>query len=291
MNRSISLPVIVVSLGALFAGTTGLRAADEASAGTRMREALRNTMQQLQEAQGQVATLQAQQDQNEKDKAALQAKIDAMSGQIKSLTEQSAADKSAADKAAADLRQQKQDLVTEMVDTLTIQINLLNKTGTDDKATLDKSVADMKSKNVDQAKALDQYGADIQLWKTGYYQYVVFANQTEAARAKLAEQKIYLTRLVDDRERKNLELYTTANEILTRYEKFSLGEALTAKEPFIGIAKVKLQEQVQDYKDKILAEKLRIGQGLSANVATPAPETPQAAPAVKAEVASVPARE
>ncbi len=265
MNRHLSLHVI---LGALLAMATAGHAADESSTtDTRLREALRSTMLQLQDAQGQVATLQAQQDQNEKDKTALQAKLDAMSAQVKSLTEQAATDKTASDKAIADLKQTKQDLVTEMVDTLTIQINLLNKTGTDDKSTLEKSVVDMKTKNPDTAKALDQYGSDIQLWKTGYYQYVVFSNQTEAARAKLAEEKILLKRIVDDRERKNLELYNTASEILTRYEKFSLGDALAAKEPFIGVTRVKLQEQVQDYKDKILTEKIRIGQRPANNVA------------------------
>jgi len=73
-------------------------------------------------------------------------------------------------------------------------------------------------------------------------------------------QNIMLHRLVDDREAKNLDLYTTANEILTRYEKFSLGDALSAKEPFVGATRVKLLELVQDYKDKLMTEKTRIGE-------------------------------
>jgi hypothetical protein len=42
-----------------------------------------------------------------------------------------------------------------------------------------------------------------------------------------------------------------SNEILTRYEKFSLGEALAAREPFIGLTRVKLENLTQDYSDKI----------------------------------------
>ena len=265
MSRN-SLFLLLVAFLALFPVAAGM--ADEpASTESRLRDALRNTMLQLRDAQGQVATLQAAQDQSDKDKAALQEKVDALNGQIKSLTEQSATDKAASDKMIADLKQNEQDLVTEMVDTLTIQINLLNKSGTDDKTTLDKSVADMKSKNADTAKAIDQYGTDIQLWKTGYYQYVQFATQTEAARAKLAAEAILLRRVVDDRERKNLQLFNTGTEILTRYEKFSLGDALTAKEPFIGVTRVKLQELVQDYKDKLLTEKIMIGQPINSSPA------------------------
>jgi hypothetical protein len=52
-------------------------------------------------------------------------------------------------------------------------------------------------------------------------------------------------------------LFKTANEILTRYEKFALGEALLAKEPFTGIARVKLESQVQDYQDKIADERVK----------------------------------
>ena len=56
---------------------------------------------------------------------------------------------------------------------------------------------------------------------------------------------------VADREAKNRELYRLANEILTRYEKFGLGDALAAREPFTGITRTKLENLVQDYSDKI----------------------------------------
>jgi len=271
MLRQPLLLLIPLFLGPIFLGPRGLADDQPSSTETRLREALRSTMQQLQDSQGQIATLQATQAQSDQDKAALQAKVDALGAQVKTLTDKAIADQAASDKIIADLKQGNQDLVTEMVDTLTIQINLLNKSGTDDKGTLEKSIADMKSKTPDTTKALDQYGSDIQLWKTGYDQYVQFANQTEAARAKLAVEAILLRRLVDDREAKNLELYTTAGEILTRYEKFSLGDALAAKEPFVGLTRVKLQELVQDYKDKLLTEKISIGQPPSMIAQGPAP--------------------
>ena len=261
MTRSLTclLPLLLSSILLVPLARADDQAA-AASAASRMRDALRSTMQQLNDAQNQVATLEAAQAQSAQQLADLQNKLDAANAQIKTVSDKASADQSAAAAKLAELKRSHQALMTEMVDTLTLQINSLNKQGTDDKTLLQKSVADMKSKDDEMQKVLDTYGSDIQMWKDGYNQYVRFANQTEATRQQLAVQNIMLHRLVDDRETKNLQLYSTATEILDRYEKFSLGDALAAKEPFAGLARVKLQEQVQDYKDKLVDEKVRIGQ-------------------------------
>ena len=236
----------------------------------KLRDALRSTMIQLRDAQGQIATLQEAQAESDKEKTDLNAKIDTLNAQIKTMIDQAAADKAASEKTIADLKQSHVDLVTQMVDTLSTQINSLSKPSPDNKAVLDKAIAGMKSPNPDLTKQLDQYGADIQLWTTGYNQYVDFANKTEAERAHLAVQVIMLKRLVVDRETKNMELFKTGSEILDRYENYSLGDALSAKEPFIGVTRAKLQEFVQDYKDKLDAEKIAIGQAPSVAIQEPA---------------------
>lgn len=87
------------------------------------------------------------------------------------------------------------------------------------------------------------------------------ARNKEADRAKLvAEVVVELERLVADRQVKNLALYKTATEILQRYEKFGLGDALTAREPFTGITRVKLQNLVQDYHDKLLSDRVTLSE-------------------------------
>lgn len=194
--------------------------ATQATTESRLRDALRNVMQQLQDAQGQVATLQATQAQSDKDNADLKAKVDALNSQIAALTKQSADDKAASDKAIADLKSQNSDLAT--------QIGKLNEA--------------------------------VAAWEKDDKQYVQLAKDKEAARAQLAAQAIVLQRTIDDRETKNLALFNLGNEILTRYEKFSLGDALGAKEPFTGLTRVKLQEFVQDYKDKISDQRVTPGQ-------------------------------
>jgi len=194
--------------------------APQATTESRLRDALRNTMQQLQDAQGQIATLQATQAQSDQDNKDLKAKIDGLNSQIAAITKQSADDKAASDKAIADLKSQNADLNT--------QIGKLN----------------------------DALAA----WEKDDKQYVQLAKDKETARAQLAVQVILMQRTIDDRETKNLALFNLGNDILTRYEKFSLGDALGAKEPFTGMARVKLQEFVQDYRDKVSDQRVIPGQ-------------------------------
>ena len=81
----------------------------------------------------------------------------------------------------------------------------------------------------------------------------------------LQEQNAMLQRVVEDRERKNYELYKTGNEVLSRYEKFSLGEAVLAKEPFMGLTRVKLENLVQGYEDKFANNKTYAGEPVAEN--------------------------
>src|SRR5215470_2285613 len=127
--------------------------------------------------------------------------------------------------------------------TLTGKVDALNKQVAEDKAKLDTLEAKQKE--------LADTKESLAKWKAAYEQIQSAAQKSDAERAKLASESIILKRKVEDRERKNLELYKTANEILTRYEKFALGEALSAREPFTGITRVKLETLVQDYQDKI----------------------------------------
>jgi hypothetical protein len=244
-------PIALISIVVLILLSPGAGRADDAAQATtesRLRDALRATMQQLQDAQGQLATLQATQAQSDKDNADLKAKVDALNAQIASLAKQSADDKAASDKALADLKSQNGDLTT--------QIGKLN----------------------------DAVAA----WEKDDKEYVQLEKDKEAARAQLAVQVILLQRVIDDRESKNLALFNLGNEILTRYEKYGLGEALAAKEPFTGLTRIKLQELVQDYKDKISDQRVTPGQMPAMPPATAAQQKPAPGPAVPAEKKATP---
>jgi chromosome segregation ATPase len=230
------IKLLLVVLCTVSALAVRIAAADDqpdASTETRLRGALRDTMVQLRDAQNQMVTLQATQAQSDKDKADLQAKVDALTAQLKSATDQAAADKAASDTA----------------------------------------ITDLKAQVTDQTGQIARLNDGLKQWKDAYDQATQLATAKETARAQLALQAALLQRTVDDREVKNLQLFKLGNDILDRYEKFSFGDALSAKEPFIGTSRVKLENMVQDYKDKLLDQAVTSGQVLPAvPVSTPTPK-------------------
>ncbi len=88
-------------------------------------------------------------------------------------------------------------------------------------------------------------------WKAAYEKAAQVANEKESARASMQARAIQMERKAEDYARKNAELHRLGQEILSRYERFGLGTAITAREPFIGTTRVKLQNLVQDYSDKL----------------------------------------
>jgi chromosome segregation ATPase len=191
-----------------------LRADDSAAdaLNAKLRDALRNSMLAERDAQNQIVTLQAAQAQSDKDNADLKAQAAVLNGRISALAKQAASDRAGSDATIAGLKSQITDLTTQN----------------------------------------GSLTASLEAWKKDDADKTALAASKEAARAELAGQVITLQRTVDTREIENLQLFQTGNEILDRYKAFSLGDALAAKEPFTGLARVKLQEQVQDYRDKLL---------------------------------------
>ncbi|WP_438483354.1 phage major capsid protein [Oleiharenicola lentus] len=82
--------------------------------------------------------------------------------------------------------------------------------------------------------------------------------EAEGKITQLTSEKNAWERRAADRQAKNLALFLTGNEILTRYEEFGLGTAIRAKEPFVGTMRAKLETLVQDYRDKLLDQKTEL---------------------------------
>jgi chromosome segregation ATPase len=160
----------------------------------------------------------------ENEKAVLQAaqaesddKVKMLTDQVEKITKQLAADKDAADKA-------KTELDTQL-------------------AQRDKDIAKLK----DDLATL--FADDVKQKKT--------VNADEGQITKLQDQVNVLNRRVAEQQTKNAGMFKIANEILQRYEKFGLGDALSAREPFTGITRVKLQSLFEDYQDKIVDQKIK----------------------------------
>jgi hypothetical protein len=115
-----------------------------------------------------------------------------------------------------------------------------------------KAVDSLKSQVAGQDKEIAQFKEAVESCR----QTAELARTKATEQAKRADEAVIeLERLVADRQAKNLALYKIASEILQRYQQFGLGAAITAREPFVGITRVKLQNLVQDYQDKLLNER------------------------------------
>jgi hypothetical protein len=119
------------------------------------------------------------------------------------------------------------------------------------------AAAALQAKLAGREAEVARLGEALEKWKASQKQALELAGAKEAARARLAGEVIVLNRKVADQQTRNAALYKTGTEILSRYEKFGLGDALTAREPFVGVTRVKLQNLVQDYSDKLADEKIK----------------------------------
>lgn len=155
------------------------------------------------------------------------------------------------------------------------------KSSAEEKTLADKKIAEQEKKLEAEVARTAAFAAALDKWKASYFQITEIARTKEAERARLLDKTMSLQNTVADRERRNLELYGVGTEILERYENFAFGKALLAREPFTGLAKVRLEEQVQDYKDQLTDGMVRENDPVT-TTATPTLEatpTPEAAPA------------
>jgi len=164
---------------------------------------------------------------------------------------------------------------------LSDRVDELTKQAAADKDAATKAIADLNSKVTDQSSLITQLKDALDKWKEAYNKAVEVANTKEAQRAKYESQAILLQRRVENDEAKNLALYKLGKEVLDRYEKFGLGTAITAREPFVGTTKVKLENLVQDYSDKLLDQTIKPGQNPVNSSSNGAQSQPSASPSAR----------
>lgn len=202
------------SLMALVLLGSALPSTAQAPAGAedKLREALKGVTLQLRTAQSEAATANAEKAAAETKNAELTAQVEKMSKQLAALSRE----KSEAMEAAARMQ-------TNLEGRLTVK-----------------------------QEELTQFQKSLDKWKASHLQISDIAQKKERARAEYAAKNAALERRVADLRTRNMALFTTGNEILDRFRKFSLGEAIAAREPFTGLTRVKLQNQLQEYGDKLL---------------------------------------
>jgi chromosome segregation ATPase len=196
--------------------SASLHAAEEADPSVKLREQLRSTMLQLRTSQVEAANAQALQ-------AAAEAKSKELEGKIADLEKRSAA---------------------------------MAKQANAEKIAAEESIATLNNKLADRDKRIVQMNEALAKWKDGYNKAAAVARTKEEERAQLASEAIVLKRTVADRETKNIALFNTSTEILERFENYALGKAIGAREPFISTTRVKVENLVQGYKDRIVENRI-----------------------------------
>lgn len=139
--------------------------------------------------------------------------------------------------------------------TLSDQVMQLTKRITEDQAAKGKEIEDLKAKLSEQQANVARLQESVAQWKSAAEKASASARAIEARRQKDAANSVALERKVEDLSAKNAELFRLGSEILDRYEKFSLGAQFLAREPFVGRARVELENQIQDYDDKLMEQK------------------------------------
>ena len=96
------------------------------------------------------------------------------------------------------------------------------------------------------------------------------ARKTKADLDKSVAEGVRLKDIVAGQRTRNQKMHEIAMEILERYAKFGLGTALTAREPFVGITRARLETMVEEYSSAVDAQRIRIGGGTVPGAAAPA---------------------
>ena len=145
----------------------------------------------------------------------------------------------------------------EKVKDLQGQLDALTKKTTTEKKAADQTIDDLKTKLSSSDMQVTHLTESLAKWKQGYAKLADYAKATEGKRAELASKIIQLERRIQEQQAKNAEMYRLANEVLDRYAQFGLGTAISAREPFVGIAKVKFQTLLQDFQTKLTDQTIR----------------------------------
>lgn len=193
-----------------------LHAAEPADPDAKLREALRATAVQLRTAQADLANAQAT-------TAAAEQKTKTLEKQLADSSEK---------------------LVAQ------------GKRASEEKTAADKTIATLNNKLAERDQRLTEYEQALEKWKLAYQQAATVAQTKDSEKTQLATEAATLKHTIADRERKNLTLFNTANEILDRYQNYALGKSLLAKEPFTQTTRVKIETQVQGYQDRIIDNRI-----------------------------------
>jgi len=99
--------------------------------------------------------------------------------------------------------------------------------------------------------ALEKASGQVAQYRNAYDELLKMARASEGERQRLATEAASHRTAIGQCEAKNAQLYAVGQEILRAYETIDLGTVMSARQPFAGKARVKLDEIAQQYGDKL----------------------------------------
>jgi chromosome segregation ATPase len=94
-------------------------------------------------------------------------------------------------------------------------------------------------------------------WRVEFTKMTERARKLEAERDQLKAVGLAKDRKIADQKAKNALMYQAGTEIIDRYERHGLGDAILSKEPFVGASRAKFQTLMQEYQDKLLDQRIQ----------------------------------
>ena len=127
-------------------------------------------------------------------------------------------EKAALEAAKAELEQKNEEL--------TAKLEAMGKELESTRQESEKKIAGLTERVVTRGNDVMKVEQELNKSRAAHKEASALATKKEAERGKLASEKIVLERKVADQQRKNEEMFKVGNEVLTRFEKFSLGTAI-----------------------------------------------------------------
>lgn len=112
-------------------------------------------------------------------------------------------------------------------------------------------ISDLNKKISVRDDSISELQASLANWKKSYEDVTKLAAQRENQRAIFEANAIKLERQVEDQQLRNIQMHKIGMGILDRYEKFGLGDAILAREPFTAVQRVKFQNLIQDFSEEL----------------------------------------
>jgi chromosome segregation ATPase len=94
-------------------------------------------------------------------------------------------------------------------------------------------------------------------WRVEFTKMTERARKLEAERDQLKAVGLAKDRKIADQKAKNALMYQAGTDIIDRYERHGLGDAILSKEPFVGASRAKFQTLMQEYQDKLLDQRIQ----------------------------------